>query len=312
MMSGGREGGGIKKCCLGLLQTALLSAEGKNLKKDQLNELCATFFHHIEDLELRLQKSKAPPAPVSNEDYELRAELKELNDAVLVDENGINAMEDKQTGSLTQAYWASGDKRAIPWDVINKFAEDDSVETSSKEDDVKGAVNATSSAVSATSVKEDDVEGATKANVTSSKAKSAKLAKLVKMAKSTDLGCLLLFVPLLQEAKAKQRKVCPLKLRGRSARPITVAANTPRSASWPTTARGRSPRPCARCGTCRFCSRASPRETSKGGGAAPSLPPAARGTTAAMPGRPSRTSSSSSSMRSTVPRSSRQGSGQQR
>jgi hypothetical protein len=35
----------------------------KNLKKDQLNELCATFFNHIKDLELRLEKSKAPPPP---------------------------------------------------------------------------------------------------------------------------------------------------------------------------------------------------------------------------------------------------------
>jgi hypothetical protein len=110
----------------------------KNLKKDQLNELCATFFDHIEDLELRLEKS-----PLSNKDYELRAELKELKDAVLVDENGINAMGDKPTGSLTQAYWASGDKRAIPWDIINKFAEDNPGKTSSEEDDVKGAVNAT-------------------------------------------------------------------------------------------------------------------------------------------------------------------------
>jgi hypothetical protein len=141
----------------------------KNLKKDQLKELCATFFDHIEDLKLRLEKSKAPPAPVSNEDYELRAELKEWKDAVFVDKNGINTMGDKPTGGLTQAYWATGVRRAIPWDVINKLAEDDSGKTSSEEDDIKGAINATS-------VEEDDVEGAAKANATSSKAKSAKLA----------------------------------------------------------------------------------------------------------------------------------------
>jgi hypothetical protein len=179
-----------------------------------LKELCATFFDHVEDLELRLEKSKAPPAPISNKDFELRAELKELKDAVFVDENGINAMGDKPTGGLTQAYWATGDRRAIPWDVINKLAEDDSGETSSKEGDVKGVVNATPSAVNATSVEEDDVEGADKANVTSSEAKSAKLAKLVKLAKSADLWYQLPFVPLSQEAKAKQRKVCPVNLRG--------------------------------------------------------------------------------------------------
>jgi hypothetical protein len=35
----------------------------KNLKKDQLKLLCATFFDHIKDLELRLEKAKSPPTP---------------------------------------------------------------------------------------------------------------------------------------------------------------------------------------------------------------------------------------------------------
>jgi hypothetical protein len=50
----------------------------------------------------------------------------------------------------------------------------------------------------ATSVEEDN---------TSSKAKSAKLAKRVKLAKSTALWCLLPYTPLTQEAKDKPRKV---------------------------------------------------------------------------------------------------------
>jgi hypothetical protein len=87
-------------------------------------------------------------------------------------------------------YWATGDRRVIPWDVINRLAEDDPCETSSGEDDVKGVVSKTPSAVNATSVKEDDV------SATSSRAKLAKLAKLVKMAKSTDLWCLSPFVPM--------------------------------------------------------------------------------------------------------------------
>jgi hypothetical protein len=33
----------------------------KNLKEDELKELCATFFDHIEDLEVRLEKVKPPP-----------------------------------------------------------------------------------------------------------------------------------------------------------------------------------------------------------------------------------------------------------
>jgi hypothetical protein len=259
-----------------------------------LKELCTTFYDHIKDLEVRLEKAKHPPN-TSNKAYELRAELKDLKDAVLVNENSINGMGDKPTGSLTQTYWAGlGDKRAIPWEVINKYSEEDSRDNaaSSKEDNVKGAAK-----VNATSIEEDDVEGAAKVNATSSKkssskAKPAKLAKLVEMAKSTDLWCLSPFVPLKQEAKPKQRKVCPVNLRERSARPTTAAANTQRSALWPTTARGRSGRPCARCGTCGSRLWARPRETSPGGGAAPTLPPAARRETAARPrpGWSSRTS----------------------
>jgi hypothetical protein len=67
-------------------------------------------------------------------------------------------------------------------------------------------------------------EGDANVNATSSKIKSdklamsAKLAGLVKLAKSTDLWCLSPYVPLSQEArdkdKQKQRKVCPVNLRG--------------------------------------------------------------------------------------------------
>jgi hypothetical protein len=32
----------------------------KNLKKDELKKLCSTFFDHIEDLEVRLEKAKHP------------------------------------------------------------------------------------------------------------------------------------------------------------------------------------------------------------------------------------------------------------
>jgi hypothetical protein len=59
--------------------------------------------------------------------------------------------------------------------------------------------------VNATSVKEDN---------TSSKAKLDELAKRVMLAKSTALWCLSPYTPLTQEAKDKQRKVCPVNLRG--------------------------------------------------------------------------------------------------
>jgi hypothetical protein len=45
-------------------------------------------------------------------------------------------------------------------------------------------------------------------------AKLAKLAKLVKLAKSTVPWCLSPYVPLSQEAKNKQRKVCTVNLPG--------------------------------------------------------------------------------------------------
>jgi hypothetical protein len=45
-------------------------------------------------------------------------------------------------------------------------------------------------------------------------AKLSKLSKLVERAKTTDMWCLLPFVPTTQEAMAKQRKVCPINLGG--------------------------------------------------------------------------------------------------
>jgi hypothetical protein len=146
----------------------------KNMKKDQLKLLCGTFLDHIEDLKLRLEKAKAPHnVSTPNETFELRAELNELKRALFVDENGINAMGDKPA-SLTQAYWATGNRRVIPWDDINRLAEDNPLcKTSNREDDVKGVVNA----VNETSVEKGDVIS------TPSKAKLAKLAKLVKLAK---------------------------------------------------------------------------------------------------------------------------------
>jgi hypothetical protein len=50
----------------------------------------------------------------------------------------------------------------------------------------------------------------------------SKLAKRVKLARSTDLWCLSPFTPVTQEAMDKPRKVCPVNLRGRSARPPTA------------------------------------------------------------------------------------------
>jgi hypothetical protein len=50
----------------------------------------------------------------------------------------------------------------------------------------------------------------------------------VKLAKSTDLWCLLPYVPLSQEAKDKQRKVCPVNLRGEVCTANNCGSNHPR------------------------------------------------------------------------------------
>jgi hypothetical protein len=102
---------------------------------------------------------------------------------------------------LTQEYWDTGDRLIIGWDAIHKLAaEQNGTPGASNNVVVKVVANA-----NATFVEEDD---------TSSKAKTVKLAKRVKMAKSTALWCLLPFTPLTQEAKDKPRKVCPVNLRG--------------------------------------------------------------------------------------------------
>jgi hypothetical protein len=155
----------------------------------------------------------------------------------------------------------------------NVFNDNGTGATSNGEGDVRG-------------VEEGDVDVNVNANAKSAKLdKSAKLAKLVKQAKSTDLWCLLPHVPLEAKDKQQQGKVCPVNLRVRSARPTAAGANTPRSASWPTTARERSPRPCASCGTC---------------GSRGETPPGTSATT--TPSRPSRTGTSSGLRRSTGPR----------
>jgi hypothetical protein len=109
-------------------------------------------------------------------------------------------------------YWDTGDRSVIGWDAIHKFAveQNGTPETSSPEDD--GAKLVVNTVINATS--EDN-------HNTSSKAKSAKLAKLVKLAKSTALWCLSPYDPMTQEAKDKQRKVCPVNLR----REVCTASN---------------------------------------------------------------------------------------
>jgi hypothetical protein len=92
------------------------------------------------------------------------------------------------------------------------------------EEELKEAVFVDNNGTGAASNREDDVkgveEGDVNVNPTSSEAKVAKLAKLskltklVKLAKSTNLWCLSPYVPLEAKDGQKQRKVCPVNLRG--------------------------------------------------------------------------------------------------
>jgi hypothetical protein len=80
----------------------------KNLKKDQLQELCATLLGRIEDLELGLEQAKVPHnVSTPDETFELRAELKELKEAVFVDESGTNAMGDKPPAHVPRVVQAA-------------------------------------------------------------------------------------------------------------------------------------------------------------------------------------------------------------
>jgi hypothetical protein len=163
-------------------------AEFKELKKT------------IGDLELELREKAKAPHNVStpNKTFKLRAELKELKETVKDLELELRLEKAEALHNVELRAELKELKEAV---FVNKNSTD---ATSNGEDDVKGVVNT----ANATSVKEGYV------NATSSEAKLAKLAKLVKLAKSTDLWCLSPYVPLSQEAKDKQRKVCLVNLRG--------------------------------------------------------------------------------------------------
>jgi hypothetical protein len=83
-------------------------------------------------------------------------------------------------------------------------------ETPSKETTSSGEEETPSKVKTSMEAKESDDKPSSKVKL----AKLAKLSMLIKAAKSTDLWCLSPFVPAMQEAKAKQRKVCPVNLRG--------------------------------------------------------------------------------------------------
>jgi hypothetical protein len=151
----------------------------------------------LEEAKMKIEEAEVPMV-TSNKAYELRAELKELKDVVLVDDDGANGMGDKPTGPLSQTNWATSDRRSIPCAVINEVVEDNAL------------VTAAAATAKTSSEAHDDK--------TSSKARSSlsqgDRAKLIEKAKTTYMWCLSKFVPTTQEAMAKQRKICLINLQG--------------------------------------------------------------------------------------------------
>jgi hypothetical protein len=135
-----------------------------------LLEVVNSCMSHITLLDLEKDK-----APINNNSQELRTELRELKKAVFIVEvtTGANAHSDVPVG-LTQGYWDTGNRSDIGWDAIHKLAaEQNGTPVASN-----SVVNAV--AITTTSVEEDNT----------SEAKSVKLAKRVKLAKSTVMWCL--------------------------------------------------------------------------------------------------------------------------
>jgi hypothetical protein len=152
----------------------------EKLQKARLVEAVIACMAHIDLLE----SDKAPAG-----DSKLRSELRELNKAVFVSVSGANA----HVPADTQEYL---DRLDIGWDAIHKLAAEQ---------------NGTPVAPNVTSVTSIGDADATPEDDTT---KSAKLAKRVKLAKSTALWCLSPFTPVTQEAMDKPRKVCLVNLRG--------------------------------------------------------------------------------------------------
>jgi hypothetical protein len=170
------------------------------LKKVQLLELCNTFIGHISRLEFELEKNKAPHnVSTSNETFELRAELKELKEAVFIDATGTNACGDVPVG-LTQEYWDTGNRRVISWDTIHNLAAEQDGTKDEKPTGASASAAATLSAETAAS----EFDGAEPSGaVAAAEFKTVKRKK--RTTKATSAGT---------ARSTDRRPVCPVMLSG--------------------------------------------------------------------------------------------------
>jgi hypothetical protein len=137
----------------------------------------------------------------------IRSELKELKLAVFT-----NASTSTTVCAVTQYTQDVLDRPNIGWDAIHKMAKEQNPAPDTTE-----ALNAVVDTPLPPPVTAKDGKDAPPAGENS----TGELAKRVKLVRSTDLWCLLPFVPVTQEARDKPRKVCLLNLRGE----VCTAAN---------------------------------------------------------------------------------------
>jgi hypothetical protein len=127
----------------------------------------------------------------------VRSELKELKLSVFTNASATTAT--STVNAVTQDTQDFLDRPNIGWDAIHKLAKEQN----------PTPFTATPNAVKDTPPPPGGGNG------------TGELAKQLKLARSTDLWCLLSFVPVTQEARDKPRKVCLLNLRGE----VCTAAN---------------------------------------------------------------------------------------
>jgi hypothetical protein len=220
----------------------------RTLRKDKLQLLCGTLLDHIEDYEAKFVEAyvKEAKAKAIGEIDQIitvqRAEIEELKEAVLVSKEAVLVSNASNVELRAELKEAKVELEELKEAVLVSNASNVELRAELKEakveleseGDVFFVENGTghrdrvpAHVAPTTSIGEEgeeDVMGVeegdvnVKVNATSNEAKSSKLAKLVKLAKSTNMWCLSPHVPLSQEArdkdKQRQRKVCPVNLRG--------------------------------------------------------------------------------------------------
>jgi hypothetical protein len=128
----------------------------------------------------------------TSDDGNVRSELRKLKADVLANASTSNAV-------------VTLDRPNVGWDAINKLAEEQNPASLTAVADIPPAMAMVGTAAPHAPPLGGNGTG---------ESNNSKLAKRVKVARSTDLWCLSPFAPVTQETMDKPRKVCPVNLRG--------------------------------------------------------------------------------------------------